>query len=95
MNIYLRLLVPAALLGAVLLLGERPANPPDEAPAVEFASAADHAGHADLGVPCPGLVPGRPLISPLSVRLPPAAADRLKADAPPPETRSLSPPGAV
>ncbi len=93
MTLFLRLLAPAALLGAALLLGERPVNPPDEAPAVWFSSVTDD--HGDRGVQCPGLVPGRPVVSLLPVRLPPAAAACLKADAPSPEARSLSPPRAA
>ncbi len=93
MPLSLRFLAPATLLGVVLLLGERPANPPDEVPSATLSAAADDL--AERMIPCPGLVPGRLVVSLLPVRLPPAASALLKADAPAPETRSLSPPAAV
>ena len=93
MNILLKLLAPALALGAVLLIGERPMNPPDELPAAEISAVADA---QDLrSVPCPGLITECPVIALLPVRLPPAAAACLKADAPLPEQRSHSPPLAA
>lgn len=93
MNILLRLLAPALVLGAVLLIGERPMNPPDELPAAEMSAVADA---QDLrSVPCPGLITECPVVTLLPVRLPPAAAACLKADAPPPDARSLSPPSVA
>jgi len=89
----LRLLVPAAILGAVLLIGERPANPPAEVPAASLSAAGDDA--TGIPVPLPGLLPGRTVVALLAARLPPAAAEGLKADAPSPEARSLSPPAAA
>ncbi len=93
MAIFLRLLPPIMLLGAALLLGERVANQPDEVPLICFFSVSDD--HADRRIPCPGLVPGRPVISLLPVRLPSSAAACLKADAPSPEAQSLSPPSTA
>lgn len=93
MNILLRLFAPALVLGAVLLIGERPTNPPDELPAAEMSAAADA---QDLrSTPCPGLFSECAVVSLLPVRLPPAAAALLKADCPSPEQRALSPPSAA
>lgn len=91
MTFFLRLLAPALLLGSFLLLGERPSNPPDEAPALTSVSDAVAGAEA----PCPGHVDGLPAASLAAIRLTPARAARLKAGAPPPEARSLSPPAAV
>ncbi|MBI2788824.1 MAG: hypothetical protein HYX59_09095 [Elusimicrobia bacterium] len=93
MNILLKLLAPALVLGAVLLIGERPTNPPDELPAAELSAAT--AEQALRSAPCPGLITECPVIALLPVRLPPAAAACLKADAPLPEQRSHSPPLAA
>lgn len=93
MTVILRLIAPAALLGAFLLLGERPANPPDELPAASISAAGEDV--SVRAVPCPGLLPGRFVVALLAVRLPPAAAATLQAVAPPPEARALSPPRAV
>ena len=90
MNILLRLLAPSLALGAILLLGERPSYPPDEAPAAEMSAAS-----LDLtpsSAPAPGFPSGGASVSPRAVRLPPAAAARLDPAAALPETRSLSPP---
>lgn len=87
----LRFAVPAALLGAFLLLGERPAGPLDEIPSASFSSAQDDAAGS---VPCPALLPGGVAVALVAVRLPPAAAARLQAEALSPEARSLSPPVA-
>ena len=93
MIILLRLFAPALLLGAVLLIGERPSNPPDEIPAAELSAAPDA---QDLRyVPCPGFVPGSAVASLSPVRLTPAAAARLRPAAASPEARSLSPPSAA
>lgn len=88
----LRLAVPAALLGAFLLLGERPASPLDEIPSASLSPAQDDAGGP---VPCPALLPGDVVVALIAVRLPPAAAASLQAEAPSPEARSLSPPAAA
>ncbi len=93
MTSFLRLLASAALLGAFLLFGERPANPPDELPAAAFSAVSDD-GVGRL-VSCPGLLPGDAVVALIAVRLPPAAAERLQAAAPSPEARSLSPPRAA
>lgn len=93
MALFLRLLAPAALLGAALLLGERPANPPEELPALSLSAAADEL--AGRGVPCPGLIHARSVVLLPLVRLPPLAAAGLTVSAPAPEPRSLSPPAAV
>lgn len=93
MNILIRLLAPAALLGAFLLFGERPSNPPDELPAAEMSAAP--AEQALRSIPCPGIVSEALFVSSPSVRLKPAAAACLKADAPAPEARSHSPPTAA
>lgn len=93
MNTLLRLLAPALVLGAVLLIGERPTDPPDEIPAAELSAAT---AEQDLrSEPCPGFIAERSSVALLPVRLPPAAAARLRADAPPPEQRSHSPPLAA
>ncbi|MBI2385551.1 MAG: hypothetical protein HYV14_06015 [Elusimicrobia bacterium] len=93
MNILLRLLAPALLLGALLLIGERPTNPPDEITAVELSAASEE---QDLrSAPCPGFIADGCVVALLPVRLPAAAAACLKADAPPPEPRSHSPPLAA
>lgn len=86
-------MAPAALLGAFLLLGERPSVPPDELPAAEISAAP--AEQAQRCAPCPGLLPEPLFVSLLPVRLKPAAAACLKADAPAPEARSHSPPLAA
>lgn len=91
MTLFLRLLAPALLLGSLLLLGERPSNPPDEAPALTAVSDTV----ADADVPCPGLIDGLRAASLAAIRRTPTRAARLKAGAPPPEARSLSPPAAV
>lgn len=92
-NILLRLFVPALALGAVLLLGERPSCPPDEALVVEMsASPDDPSGRA---APCPGLVRESAIVPAPALRLPPAAGARLTAAAAAPEARSLSPPFAA
>lgn len=81
------------MLGAVLLIGERPTNPPDELPAAEMSAVADA---QDLrSAPCPGFLTESAVIALLPVRLPPAAASCLKAEAPLPEQRSHSPPLAA
>jgi hypothetical protein len=92
-NIFLRFFAPAVLLGAVLLVGERPADPPDEIPAAELSATPD--AQDPRPAPCPGFVPGSAVASPSSVRLPPAAAARLRPAAASPEARSLSPPSAA
>lgn len=93
MNILLRLLAPALVLGAVLLIGERPTNPPDEVPAAELSAAISE---QDLrSASCPGLAAGSAAASLSTVRLPPAAAARLRPAASSPEARSLSPPSAA
>lgn len=93
MNTLLRLLAPALVLGAVLLIGERPTDPPDEIPAAELSAAS---AEQDLrSASCPGFVAESAVFSLPPDRLPPAAAARLRADAPPPEQRSHSPPLAA
>lgn len=93
MNILLKLLAPALVLGAVLLIGERPTNPPDELPGAEMSAAT--AEQTMRSAPCPGLITECPVIALLPVRLPPAAAACLTADAPPPDARALSPPSVA
>jgi len=92
MTLFPRLLAPAAVLGAVLLLGERPSNPPDEASCSISAVSDDLAGRP---IPCPALLPGEGVTSLPAVPLPHAAAARLQAAAPSPEARTLSPPRAA
>lgn len=91
MTLFLRLLAPALLLGSLLLLGERPTNPPGEAPAL--AAVSDDAG--DRAIPCPGLIDGLPAVSLEMIRRAPGRALRMEDCAPPPEARSLSPPPAA
>lgn len=93
MNTVLRFLAPAALLGVFLLLGERPTNPPDEAPAAEMSASPD--APSGRAAPCPGLVRESASVPAPALRLPPSAAARLTAAAASPEARSLSPPFAA
>lgn len=81
------------MLGAVLLVGERPTDPPDEIPAAELSAATDE---QDLrSASCPGFVAAASAVALLPVRLPPATAARLETGAPSPEQRSHSPPLAA
>lgn len=93
MTLFLRLLAPAALLGAALVLGERPANPPEELASLSLSAATDDL--AGRGVPCPGLIHARSVVPLPAVLLPPPAAAGLTVSAPAPQPRSLSPPAAV
>ena len=92
-NILLRLLAPAALLGAVLLLGERQSGPPDETPAAEMSAASWDLSERPEAAPC--LASGASPVVLRADRLPPSSVARLSPSAPPPEARSLSPPRAA
>lgn len=92
MRTALRLLAPAALLGALLLLGERPTNPPDELPSASISAVADDA--SDHAVPSPCLPTSGLIVSLSFVRVPPVAGAAFRAGLPLPEARSLSPPAA-
>ena len=93
MSRFFQLALPAALLGAVLLLGERHANPPEEASSQSLSAAADD--RIDGTVPCPSLLPERLVVAMVAVRATSPFSSPLKTEALIPEARSLSPPRAA
>ncbi|MEK7389477.1 MAG: hypothetical protein AAB036_07250 [Elusimicrobiota bacterium] len=86
----LRFLVPAALLGSVLLLGERQAIPPDQVPSA--AESLSIAADLERSASCPGSISYSDEIALLSMRLLPSAFPTLIPHHRSPDHRGLSPP---